>query len=109
MKFLTVLALTTFALGAQAYKDGTYRCRSADAGVPLSEYKIETQDVGSGQLPYMEVTRHYRLKEGDPQSPIQTAKTRGFATVSEVGRTQALLLASMRFEFEGETLLNCRP
>lgn len=108
MKTFVFVLMSALSVTALAYKDGTYKCKSSDPTVPPSEYKIETQSLGSGALPYMEITRHYRMDEGDLSSPVRTAKIRGLATVIESGSVQALQLASMRFEFEGDTLLNCR-
>ena len=98
---LFLLALTTNAF---AYNEGTYSCKNAE-GLPNNTYKIENVAVGGSTLPYLEVTRFYKGKEGQP---ITQSSIRGLATVSNSGSVEILSIAALRIEFENGALVNCR-
>ena len=98
---LFLLALTTNAF---AYNEGTFSCKNAE-GLPNNTYKIENVAVGGASLPYVEINRFYKGKEGNP--PTQTT-IRGLAAVSASETLEILSLASVRLEFENGALVNCR-
>jgi hypothetical protein len=98
---LFLLALTTNAF---AYNEGTYSCKNAE-GLPNNTYKIENVAVGGATLPYVEVNRFYKGKEGQP--PTQSS-IRGLAAVSTSESVEILSLAALRLEFENGALVNCR-
>jgi hypothetical protein len=97
---LSLLALTTNAF---AYEEGTFNCKNL-GGLPDNTYKIENVAVGGASLPYVEITRFFKGREGSPaQSTI-----RGLATVSNSGGLEILSLASVRLEIRDGKLVNCR-
>lgn len=98
---LFLLALTTNAF---AYNEGTYSCRNAE-GLPNNTYKIENVAVGGATLPYVEVNRFYKSKDGQP--PTQST-IRGLAAVSTSRSVEILSIAALRLEFENGALVNCR-
>lgn len=98
---LFLLALTT---NAYAYNEGTFSCKNAE-GLPYNTYKIENVAVGSATLPYVEINRFYKGKEGNP--PTQST-IRGLAAVSSSNTLEILSLASIRLEFKDGALINCR-
>lgn len=106
MKSILALALTLFSVSAFAYKDGTYTCKNSQ-GLPSNVYVIKTLDVGGVQLPYLELTRHFH-KNLDPNAPVQTIFTKGFAMVSSLEGNDILMIGALRIEFEGDQLANCK-
>lgn len=106
MKSILALALILFSLNAFAYKDGTYTCKNGQ-GLPSNVYVIKTVDVGGVQLPYLELTRHFH-KNLDPNAPVVTVHSKGFAMVSSIDGNDTLMLGSLRYEFEGDRLITCQ-
>jgi len=106
MKLALALALSLFSVSAFAYKDGTYTCKNGQ-GLPANVYVVKTIEVGGVQLPYLELTRHFH-KQLDPSQPVQTVHTKGLAMLSSVDGKDVLLIGALRYEFEGDRLVNCK-
>lgn len=102
------LFFMTLSASAFAYSEGTISCKNLE-GLPDNTYRIENVNVGSATLPYVEINRYFRNREGQP--PRHTT-IRGLATVSSTGEgedaMEILSLASVRLEFRNGALFNCR-
>lgn len=105
----SLLALA-LSFSAHAYQDKTYECRNVDH-LPANTYKITTVELAPGiKAPYLEIRRHFRQKTGDVNSQLITAEMKGLATISTTAPGRyAFLIGALRLEFDGDTLLNCRP
>ena len=105
MKSLIILTAILFSTNALAYREGTISCKNARAELPNNIYKIETVQVGSSSLPYIEVTRHYKLADG-----VQVATVRGLASVhSSKPNSELLQLGNVNLQFENGELFGCKP
>jgi hypothetical protein len=100
------------AAPALAYKDGTYTCKSAYEGIPAAVYKISTVNMGGIDIPYLDISFSYRQEPGDKSSPLLESKLRGPGLVSIMHNGQetieALMIGSLRFEFDGDKMKNCK-
>ncbi len=111
IKFITLIIFVGFGSIAFAYKDGTYSCKNNYDGLPNNIYKIQTLPIaglkGAG-IPYIEVTRFSREKDGDTQSAIIESHVKGTATLISNNRgIDALQLMAMTFEFDNDQFINC--
>lgn len=108
MKSIAVALIIFTSASALAYRDGLYRCKSSDDSIPPNEYKIETVNVGGHQLPYLEITRHYKSKSEDGRVSSHNTFVKGLAQISVIGDREILNLGALKLEFKGDTLQNCR-
>ena len=103
-----VLFLLSVTSTAFAYSEGTISCKNVE-GLPENTYKIENVTMAGTTLPYLEVNRFYRGKEGQP---ARQSTIRGLAVVSSFSRgedaVEILSLASFRLEFVNGELAHCR-
>lgn len=107
MKHALLLAAAAFSVSTFALEDKEYTCKNGHPDLPANTYKISHTDFGSGpaNVPFVEVERHYKGADGAPT----TATIRGFATHSQSGSTDYLILGQMTLEFKDGELINCRP
>lgn len=105
MKTLMIsLFMLSLGSNAFAYRDATYSCKNSVAELPNNIYKIETVRVGSGSLPYIEITRY--LKNGE-EVRTMTAKGIGSVHSSRPG-SELLQIGSISLEFFNGEFINCK-
>jgi hypothetical protein len=82
MKFLVLLAMVLIGVDANAWTDGTFKCRETSV-------EISTHRLGDLKVPYMTIS----WKDG---------RQSGIARVSEVyeGKSEHLILGNMSVSFE---------
>ena len=105
MKYLIIFTAVLFSTSAFAYRDGTISCKNGRPELPNNIYKIETVQVGSSSLPYVEITRHFKQGEG-----VQVATVRGFASIhSSKPGSELLQVGNLNLQFENGELFGCKP
>jgi hypothetical protein len=105
MKSIICALATLITSAAFAYTDGTYNCKNADASLPDRVVKISTVNIGGVAAPFVEMTRSFR---NTPNGPIETSEVKGFASSHKSNDSDVLMVAALRLEFDGDTLLNCK-
>lgn len=100
------LFMSTTAL---AFEDKTYEC-TVGKDMPKNVYKVRSVSVTAGiDVPYVEITRHYKDNPSDPNSPIRVASIRGLATIhSSSPNSEILVLGQLRLEFVDGELVGCK-
>lgn len=103
MKFL-IIALLFMSPAAFAYQDGTYTCKNANKELPDNVYKFETVQIGSIQVPAVEITRYF--KKG---TEMETVVIKGVASVHASSLNSSFVrIGSAVLEFKDGEFLNCK-
>lgn len=111
MKTVAMFLLLISTTSAFAYKDGNYSCKNED-GVPNNTYKVKTVALPglTEGVPYVEISRFYKLESGNYMAAVMENKISGFPVkITTPGGSEILQLAAVSLEFEDQRLLNCKP
>ena len=111
MKSLAISILLVISLSVFAYQDGNYSCKNED-GIPNNTYQIKTVTLPGVEqgVPYVEISRFYKIESGNYMAAIMETKMSGFPVkIIAPSGLEILQLAAINLEFDNKRLLNCKP
>lgn len=97
---IAFLATALLAVSAQAYKEGTYNCRTKD-GLYETVFKITTLNLNGVAVPFLDVTRITHKDPNDAHSEESVYKIKGVADqfLDNKGN-ETLAVAAVRVELQ---------
>ncbi len=111
--FSLLFTTTVFAEIQRAdYTEGFYSCRNPDPKLPKNTYNIKTTfSFGEGQdVPFVEMTRYYRLDGKTEEQRVRKAVIRGAATVIAYDDGTAILkVMNAEIPFKNGLIQKCLP
>jgi hypothetical protein len=97
---IAFLSMALLTLSAQAYKEGTYNCRSTN-GQYESVFKITTLNLNGVALPYLEVSRISHKIADEPNSQETAYYIKGIANhFSDGTGSESLAIAAVTVQLE---------